>query len=157
LAGSLPDRRRRKTLPCDPHPLNASPSGGRKTPVLGTGRGLCQQNFSENIHTLRKGGAHVEEVELPEIFGLAHRAIRTIMAAEAALNLEELYLKHAPMISPTLKDFIAEGRDVGALVYLQALKLRLALKEELERFLERYDASLPSHDGGGAGDAGAYG
>jgi Asp-tRNA(Asn)/Glu-tRNA(Gln) amidotransferase A subunit family amidase len=113
-----------------------------KTPVWEQAEDYAKQNFSENIHTLRKGGAHVEEVELPEIFNLAHRVIRTIMAVEAALNLEDLYLKQAPLISPTLKDFITEGRDVGALVYLQALKLRLAMKEELEHFLESYDALM---------------
>jgi Asp-tRNA(Asn)/Glu-tRNA(Gln) amidotransferase A subunit family amidase len=113
-----------------------------KTPVWEQAEDHAKQNFRENIDTLRKGGAHVEEVELPAIFGLAHRAIRTIMAVEAALNLEDLYLKQAPLISPTLRDFIAEGRDTGAVVYLQALKLRLALKEELERFLERYDALI---------------
>jgi Asp-tRNA(Asn)/Glu-tRNA(Gln) amidotransferase A subunit family amidase len=113
-----------------------------RTPVWEQAEEYAKQNFGENIRTLRNGGAEVEEVELPEIFNLAHRAIRTIMAAEAALNLEELYLKQAPLLSPTLRDFIAEGRNVGALVYLQALKLRLALKEELERFLEGYDALI---------------
>ena len=64
------------------------------------------------------------------------------MAVEAALNLEGLYLREPPVLSPTLRDFIAEGRETGAVVYLQALKLRLALKEELERFLEKYDALI---------------
>jgi Asp-tRNA(Asn)/Glu-tRNA(Gln) amidotransferase A subunit family amidase len=113
-----------------------------RTPVWEQAEEHARQNFSENIQTLRRGGADVEEVELPEIFGLAHRAIRTIMAAEAALNLEDLYLKQAPLISTTLKDFIAEGRDTGAVVYKQALKLRLVLNEELEHFLERYDALI---------------
>ena len=64
------------------------------------------------------------------------------MAAEAAFNLEELVLKKAPLLSATLRDFIAEGRSVGAVTYLQALKLRLALQDELERFLARYDAII---------------
>ena len=45
-------------------------------------------------------------------------------------------------MSPTLRDFITEGRETGAVAYLQALKLRLALKAELERFLEGYDALI---------------
>ena len=113
-----------------------------RTPVWDQAEGHAQQSFGENIQTLRKAGALVEEVELPAIFNLAHRAIRTIMAVEAALNLEELYVREPPVLSPTLRDFITEGRETGAVVYLQALKLRLALKEELERFLERYDALI---------------
>jgi Asp-tRNA(Asn)/Glu-tRNA(Gln) amidotransferase A subunit family amidase len=113
-----------------------------RTPVWDQAEEHARHNFSENIQTLRKAGARVEEVELPGIFNLAHRAIRTIMAVESALNLEELYLREPPVLSPTLRDFITEGRDTGAVVYLQALKLRLALKEELERFLEKYDALI---------------
>jgi Asp-tRNA(Asn)/Glu-tRNA(Gln) amidotransferase A subunit family amidase len=128
-----PSIRARSTPPC---------LAAVRTPVWEQAEDHAKRNFRENIDTLRKGGAHVEEVELPGIFGLAQRAIRTIMAVEAALNLEDLYLKQAPLISPTLRDFIAEGRDTGAVVYLQALKLRLALQEELERFLERYDAVI---------------
>ncbi len=111
-----------------------------RTPVWDQAEEHARQNFCESIQTLRKGGAHVEEVELPEIFGLAHQATRTIMAAEAAFNLEELRLKQSPLLSSTLKDFLAEGRDLRAVVYLQALKTRLNLRDELERFLAKYDA-----------------
>ncbi|MCX5820540.1 MAG: amidase [Deltaproteobacteria bacterium] len=113
-----------------------------RTPVWDQAEEHARQNFGENIQTLRKAGARIEEVELPGIFNLAHRTIRTIMAVEAALNLEELYLREPPVLSPTLRDFIIEGRNTGAVVYLQALKLRLALKDELERFLEKYDALI---------------
>ena len=43
--------------------------------------------------------------------------------------------KQAPLLSSTLRDFIAEGRAAEAVVYLQALKLRSTLQGELERFL----------------------
>lgn len=117
-----------------------------KTPVWELAGDDAKRNFQENIQTIRKGGARVEEVELPGIFDHAHRAIRTIMAVESALNLEELHRKQAPLLSPTLKDFIAEGTDARAVVYLQALKLRLALQDELDRFLAKYDAivTLPA-------------
>ena len=113
-----------------------------KTPVWDQAEEHAQRNFRENIRTLRKAGARVEEVDLPEIFRRAHEAIRIIMAAESALNLEELYLRKPPVLSPTLRDFITEGRQVGALDYLQAMKVRGALKLELERFLEKYDALI---------------
>ena len=113
-----------------------------KTPVWEQAGEDAKQNFRENIETIRKGGARVEEVELPEIFSHAHRAIRTIMAVESALNLEELHRKQALLLSSTLKDFIAEGADARAVVYLQALMMRLALQDELDRFLTKYDALI---------------
>jgi Asp-tRNA(Asn)/Glu-tRNA(Gln) amidotransferase A subunit family amidase len=113
-----------------------------KTPVWEQAEDHAKRNFRENIQTIRKGGAQVEEVELPEIFSHAHRAIRTIMAVESALNLEELHHNQASLLSSTLKDFIAEGANTGALVYLQALKLRLTLQDELDRFLTKYDAII---------------
>ena len=113
-----------------------------KTPVWDRAEEHARRNFHENIRTLRKAGARVEEVDLPEMFRRAHEAIRTIMAAESALNLEELYLRKPPVLSPSLRDFITEGRQVGALDYLQAMKVHGALKLELERFLEKYDALI---------------
>jgi Asp-tRNA(Asn)/Glu-tRNA(Gln) amidotransferase A subunit family amidase len=102
----------------------------------------AKRNFRQNIEMLRTGGVNVEECELPEIFSLAHKAIRTIMAAEAAFNLDELFSKQAPLLSATLRDFISEGKTVGAVTYLQALKLRLRLQSELERFFSPYDAVI---------------
>jgi Asp-tRNA(Asn)/Glu-tRNA(Gln) amidotransferase A subunit family amidase len=113
-----------------------------KSPVWAQAEDYARQNFMDAIVMIRKGGAQVEEVELPAIFNLAQQTIRTIMAAEAAFNLGGLLLKQAPLLSSVLKDFLAEGRDVGAAVYLQALKRRLDMQDELERFLAKYDAVL---------------
>jgi Asp-tRNA(Asn)/Glu-tRNA(Gln) amidotransferase A subunit family amidase len=113
-----------------------------RTPVWDQAGDDAQRNFRENIQTLRKGGATVEERELPESFSLAHKTIRTLMAAEAAFNLEELSLKQAPLLSAILRDFISEGKAAGAVIYLQAMKLRRSLQAELERFFAHYDAVI---------------
>ena len=113
-----------------------------KTPVWEQAEDNAKRSFRECIQTLRKGGAEVEECELPEVFSLAHQAIRTIMAAEAAFNLEALSLKQAPLLSATLLDFLSEGKGLGAPVYLQALTLRTTLQEELGHFLARFDAII---------------
>jgi len=110
------------------------------TPFWGQAEEHARGNFRETIEALINGGARIDAVELPEQFNLAHRAIRTIMAAEAAMNLEALALNHAPLLSGTLRDFLSEGRAMGAMDYQQALKTRLYLQAELERFLARYDA-----------------
>lgn len=98
--------------------------------------------FAENIRALRQAGASIEEVELPEPFSHAYGAIRTIMSVEAAFNLEELSRDRAHLLSATLRDFIAEGKETKASHYLQALKLRAALQDELGRFLADCDALI---------------
>jgi Asp-tRNA(Asn)/Glu-tRNA(Gln) amidotransferase A subunit family amidase len=113
-----------------------------KTPVWDQAGDDAKRSFQESIQALRKEGADIEEVELPDLFGHAHRTIRTLMSVEAAFNLEEISLKQAPLLSATLRDFIAEGKEIKAPLYLQALKLRTALQEELERFLAKYDALI---------------
>jgi Asp-tRNA(Asn)/Glu-tRNA(Gln) amidotransferase A subunit family amidase len=113
-----------------------------KTPVWDQAGDDAKSDFIENIQAMHKAGARIEEVELPEPFVLAHGAIRTIMSVEAAFNLEELSISQAPLLSATLRDFIAEGKEIKAPLYLQALKLRTALQGELERFLARYDALI---------------
>ncbi|MHB8771336.1 MAG: amidase [Syntrophales bacterium] len=113
-----------------------------RTPVWDQADQHAREQFRKCIETLRAGGARVEECELPEPFSLAHGAIRTIMAAESAFNLEELVRTKAPLLSATLKDFVAEGQAVSSVTYLRALKLRRALQEELERFLLPYDAII---------------
>jgi Asp-tRNA(Asn)/Glu-tRNA(Gln) amidotransferase A subunit family amidase len=64
------------------------------------------------------------------------------MAAESAFNLEELSRNQAPLLSATLTDFLAEGTKIGAVAYQQSLSLRLRLRDELTRFLSRYDAII---------------
>lgn len=111
-----------------------------RTPVWGQAEEHAQRMFAENIAALRKGGVSVEERELPDSFALAHRAIRTIMAVEAAFNLEALQRDKAPLLSPTLKEFLVEGQGHAAPAYLQALKVRRDLMAELAGFLAPYDA-----------------
>jgi len=113
-----------------------------KTPVWDQAGDDAKRNFRENIQMLRKEGSVIEEVELPEAFGHAHRAIRTLMSVESAFNLEDLFTNKAPQLSATLRDFMAEGQEVKAPLYLQALRLRSLLQEELERFLDKYDALI---------------
>jgi Asp-tRNA(Asn)/Glu-tRNA(Gln) amidotransferase A subunit family amidase len=113
-----------------------------RTPVWDQAEDYAKRNFVENIERLRRGDVPVEEVELPEIFGLAHRAIRTIMAVEAAFNLRDVYPAQKSFLSSTLVNFLAEGQEIGEVGYAQALKLRLNLQEELETFLAKYDAVI---------------
>ena len=113
-----------------------------KTPVWEQAEDYAKQHFIDTIVRLRTGGAEVEEVELPPLFSLVQQTIRTIMAVEAAFHLEELQTRQVSLLSSTLKDFLAEGKGRGAVGYLQALKIRLDMQNELERFLAKYDAVI---------------
>jgi Asp-tRNA(Asn)/Glu-tRNA(Gln) amidotransferase A subunit family amidase len=64
------------------------------------------------------------------------------MSSEAAFNLEQLHFRQASLLSSTLKEFLAERRNVGAVVYLQAMKTRFTLQGELERYVAKYDAII---------------
>ena len=137
-----------ETIPSDAPPRLAAV----RTPVWTQAEEPARQAFEGQIRSLRRAGATVEEVVLPGTFDLAHQAIRVIMAVEAAVNLEPLSLRRDAALSETLGSFMAEGHGTGAVVYLKALKLRLDLKEELERFLAGYDALITPPTTGEAPD-----
>jgi Asp-tRNA(Asn)/Glu-tRNA(Gln) amidotransferase A subunit family amidase len=142
LAAALTDDERQPPLASIPACSVLPRLAAVKTPVWEQAEEHARQNFRETIEALRDGGAKVEEAELPGSFNLAHRAIRTIMAVEASLNLEALALKQSSLLSSTLRDFLAEGRATGEAEYQRALETRLSLQGELERFLGRYDAII---------------
>jgi Asp-tRNA(Asn)/Glu-tRNA(Gln) amidotransferase A subunit family amidase len=148
LIGEAAHRCSFETAPPDAPPRLAAV----RTPVWNQAEEPARQAFEGQIQTLRRAGATVEEVELPSPFDLAHQAIRVIMAVEAAVNLEPLLLRADAALSETLRSFMDEGRQTGAVVYLKALNLRLALKEELERFLSGYDALITPPTTGEAPD-----
>lgn len=102
----------------------------------------ARQDFRATAEILRAGGASVASCPLPPIFGQAHAAIRTIMAAEAAFHLRALATDRPALLSTALRDFIAEGAAVGAVAYQQALALRQSLREELQRLLAPFDALI---------------
>ena len=113
-----------------------------RTPFWEQAEDYARRNFMENITLLRRVGACVDEIEMPSTFNLAHQAIRTIMAVESAFNLEPLFLRQASLLSPILRDFLSEGRDTRAVAYVQALKTRIDLQDELTRFMAGYDAVI---------------
>jgi amidase len=86
---------------------------------------------------LARAGASVEELDLPELHGLADDQ-RTIMAAEAVRTLRDVRARHAPLLSKVLQDFLAEGERVApeaeALARDRAERCRSRLPEVFARF-----------------------
>lgn len=126
-------------------PLNAAPRlAAVRSPVWHLATAAQQRKYADNIAALSKAGALIEEIELPAAFGEAHRVVRTIMLFEAAhgQGFSELRSKHRAALSPLLNDFLDQGEQVSEAAYHEALALQRSLKEELNNFMQRFDAII---------------
>ena len=96
----------------------------------------------ENTLTLlRESGARVENVSVPD-FALFHACNRVIMNAEAyALHKATLQRSWADLGEITVRRFLA-GISITASEYLNALRLRGRLAEEVNEVLARYDGLI---------------
>jgi Asp-tRNA(Asn)/Glu-tRNA(Gln) amidotransferase A subunit family amidase len=126
--------------PAAPPPAKPPRLAAVRTPVWDQAEPGAREKFRADVETLRQGGAAVEEVELPAGFNLGHGAIRTIMTVESAFHFAALEGEKAPLLSATLKDFTAEGRQTLAVAYLEVLEIRRDLQAALEAFLAPYAA-----------------
>jgi len=126
-------------------PLNAAPRlAAVRSPVWHLATEAQQRKYADNIAALSKAGALIEQIELPAAFGEAHRAVRTIMLFEAAHGsaFRELRNTHREDLSALLNDFLDQGEQVSEAAYQAALKLQGSLKEELNNFMQRFDAII---------------
>ncbi len=91
---------------------------------------------------LRRAGAEVVAVALPDALGDAARVHRTIMLHEAAVNLGPLQDRAGAQLSATLNAALDEGRAITAAAYARALAGRVAMIAAATDWLSRYDALL---------------
>jgi len=132
-----------RPLPPEIPPPSAPPAfAAVRTPVWDEAEAAAKAHFQDRLRTLQAAGARVEDLELPPLFALGHRAIRTIMAVEAAAHLGELEHRAGSLLSATLRDFLAEGRALGDADYREALEVRGRLQESLTGILAHCDALL---------------
>jgi Asp-tRNA(Asn)/Glu-tRNA(Gln) amidotransferase A subunit family amidase len=99
-----------------------------------------QSLFEANCATLRRAGAQVEAVELPEAFEAANDAARTIQLAEIGRNFAALHAAHAHKMSATFRALCERGMQVTALDYWAALDARAAVRRHLADLLAAFDA-----------------
>jgi Asp-tRNA(Asn)/Glu-tRNA(Gln) amidotransferase A subunit family amidase len=83
-----------------------------------------------------------ETVELPPPFAAAWDAHRAVMAVDMAHNLGPLVARNPKRASATLKDFLAEGRKVPAVRYLEALDEARRYRAGLAEVFKYFDAIL---------------
>ncbi len=101
-----------------------------------------QENFNQNIATLRRAGAAVEPVVLSEDFTRAHDVHRTIMQYEGARSFAALQAQQRDRLGADINRLIDEGGTISEAAYHAALESRTQLQGELTALLRRYDVLL---------------
>ena len=101
-----------------------------------------QENFTQVIARLRKAGASIETVMLPDAFSQAHDVHGTIMQYEGARTYAHLQDQHRDLLSAEINRLIEDGSQIPESTYHAALEFRTRLRGELGDFMNRYDALL---------------
>ena len=110
-----------------------------KTPVWDQAEDDTRDGFAELVDAL---GDQCDEVELPALFDNAVRWHRTIMCADLAKNLGQLYDSGRDKLSDVLRGMIEEGQGCLAMDYNRAMDMIQILEAGLEQIFDRYDAIL---------------
>lgn len=111
-----------------------------RTPVWSRADQATAEAFEELADSL---GEMVQRVELHEpVYGHAWDDLRAIMTVDMAHHHGKIVGRGGDVPSQTLKDFIAEGRQVTATRYLEALSQATQYARSLSDFFDYYDAIL---------------
>jgi Asp-tRNA(Asn)/Glu-tRNA(Gln) amidotransferase A subunit family amidase len=113
-----------------------------RSPVWDEADAAQKDCFARCADRLRAAGAIVTEQELPIAFRIAHTAVRTIMAREAAVHFRRMRKEHGERMSAKLVALIEDGAAVRASQYQRALERQQHLREEFARYIAAYDAVI---------------
>jgi Asp-tRNA(Asn)/Glu-tRNA(Gln) amidotransferase A subunit family amidase len=94
------------------------------------------------MSTLRRSGAAVEEVVLPEIGPPALGALQQILGYEAQDIYGGLVARHPDRVSARLKGLVEESRDMTHAGYARARRMQREMRAALSTRLSGYDAVL---------------
>ena len=100
------------------------------------------ENTSAVLGRLKKAGARVEKVKMPESFAVVHDAHRVLMRAEGAAFHQSLFQKHPDLYRPKLRELIELGSLIPAVDYLSAYRIKREFCRSMERVMERFDLLL---------------
>ena len=110
-----------------------------RTPVWDKADVEAREAFERLADSL--GGACVR-IDLPERYAEAWTVHRTVMVAEMAYRLGRVVDRGGDAISKILRDLVAEGRQVGAVAYQQALDDAKGFASSLAEYLEDCSAII---------------
>jgi Asp-tRNA(Asn)/Glu-tRNA(Gln) amidotransferase A subunit family amidase len=116
-----------------------------RTPVWDQAADDTKAAFAELVAFF---GERIEEADMPSGFDRAHPSQRFIMATEMAANLGREYHRGSAEMTPMLRGFIEEGREVAAVDYVAARETATRLRSALDGLFTDYDALVtPSAPG----------
>jgi Asp-tRNA(Asn)/Glu-tRNA(Gln) amidotransferase A subunit family amidase len=90
----------------------------------------------------RAAGAHVSDFVLPAAFEGLWECARTILAVEASACFGALVERFPDRTSQLLKELVAEGAQIPAVAYVEALRRQAGLRADLNGVLAGTDAVL---------------
>ena len=91
---------------------------------------------------MRRNGANVVELELPESFRVVHPSHRVIMFAEAAAVHESKFRESPSSYRPNIQGEIYSGLIIPSSTYLRAQRIRDIFRRDLLAKMEGVDALL---------------
>jgi aspartyl-tRNA(Asn)/glutamyl-tRNA(Gln) amidotransferase subunit A len=104
--------------------------------------GPVWENTRAVLGRLKKAGARVEKVKMPESFAVVHDAHRILMRAEGAAFHQSLFQKHPDLYRPKLRELIELGSLIPAVDYISAYRIKREFRRHMDRVMERYDLLL---------------
>ncbi len=100
------------------------------------------RNYAEAAEKLRRGGARLLEVELPESFRAVHPSHRVIMFAEAAAVHEAKFRESPSSYRPNIQGEVYSGLLIPSSTYLHAQRIRGRFRREMLTAMEEVDTLL---------------
>jgi aspartyl-tRNA(Asn)/glutamyl-tRNA(Gln) amidotransferase subunit A len=100
------------------------------------------RNYSETAEKLRRNGANVVELELPESFRVVHPSHRIIMFAEAAAVHESKFRESPSSYQPNIQGEVYSGLIIPSSTYLRAQRIRGIFRREMLSAMYGIDALL---------------
>ena len=121
-----------------------------RAPFIGVVEEFYQKNAEDQVWEntravlgrLKKAGARVEKVKMPESFAVVHDAHRVLMRAEGAAFHRPLFQKHPDLYRPKLRELIQLGSLIPAVDYLSAYRIKREFRRSMDRVMERFDLLL---------------
>ncbi|MFH1486561.1 MAG: amidase family protein, partial [Chloroflexota bacterium] len=116
--------------------------------------GLVRQHFFERaeeemcrhteevVERLRRAGAEVPEITLPNSFEAINETHDAIVGAEAAAYHKDMFAQHKDGYRPAIRQLVERGMTIPATQYALALEARLQQRADMEPLLQTVDALI---------------
>ncbi len=99
--------------------------------------------FERTVELLRRAGAHIEEIDLPEVAQLSSLQVRGgFAAAESYAWHRSLLAEHAALYDPRVRARIEKGASISAADYIDLVHARRAWIAQIEAAIAPFDALL---------------